>query len=61
MKPAPTPRWRGDTSTREAIEAAGADLHYLPPHSLDFNPTELAFAKLRTFLMRVAARTIRQP
>ena len=46
---------------REAIEAAGADLHYLPPHSLDFNPTELAFAKLRTFLMRVAARTIRQP
>ena len=43
---------------REAIEAAGAELHYLPPYSPDFNPIELAFAKLKAFLRKIAARTI---
>ncbi len=41
---------------RAAIEAAGAELHYLPPYSPDFNPIELAFAKLKAFLRKVAAR-----
>ncbi len=31
---------------RQAIEAAGASLLYLPPYSPDFNPIEKAFAKL---------------
>jgi transposase len=43
---------------RTAIEAAGATLLYLPPYSPDFNPIELAFAKLKALLRGVAARTI---
>lgn len=43
---------------REAIEAAGASLLYLPLYSPDFNPTEMAFAKLKAFLCAAAARTI---
>jgi hypothetical protein len=35
---------------RAAIEAAGAQLRFLPPHSPDFNPIEMAFAKLIAFL-----------
>ena len=46
------------TGVREAIEAAGAELLYLPPYSPDFNPIELAFAKLKAFLRKTAARTI---
>ena len=43
---------------RPAIEAAGADLLYLPPYSPDFNPIENAFAKLKTLLRKEAARTV---
>jgi transposase len=43
---------------RAAIEAAGARLRLLPPYSPDFNPIELAFAKLKALLRRAAARTI---
>jgi transposase len=43
---------------REIIEAAGACIRYLPPYSPDFNPIEMAFAKLKAFLRKVAARTI---
>ena len=43
---------------RDAIEAAGATLLYLPPYSPDFNPIELAFAKLKALLRGAAARTI---
>ena len=35
---------------RQAIEAAGATLRYLPPYSPDFNPIENAFAKLKALL-----------
>jgi transposase len=35
---------------RQAIEAAGASLRYLPPYSPDFNPIEMAFAKLKALL-----------
>jgi transposase len=34
-------------SIRSSIEAAGARLLYLPPYSLDFNPIDNAFAKLK--------------
>ena len=43
---------------RTAIEAAGARLKFLPPYSPDLNPIELAFAKLKAWLRRRAARTI---
>ena len=37
---------------REAIEAAGAKLLYLPPYRPDFDPIEQLFAKLRALLRR---------
>lgn len=43
---------------RRAIEAAGVMLLYLPPYSPDFNPIEMAFAKLKALLKRAAARTV---
>jgi transposase len=43
---------------REAIEAVGASLLYLPPYSPDFNPIEMAFSKLKALLRRAAARTL---
>lgn len=46
------------TGVRAAIEATGARMRLLPPCSPDFNPIELAFAKLETLLRRAAARTI---
>jgi transposase len=43
---------------RRAIEATGALLLYLPPYSPDFNPIEMAFAKLKAMLKKIAARTV---
>jgi transposase len=43
---------------RQAIEAAGAMLLYLPPYSPDLNPIEQFFAKLKAMLRKAAARTI---
>lgn len=43
---------------REAIEAAGASLLFLPPYSPDFNPIENAFAKLKALLRKAAERTV---
>ena len=40
------------TAVREAVEAAGAALLFLPPYSPDFNPIENAFAKLKTLLRK---------
>jgi transposase len=45
-------------AVRQAIEAAGASLLYLPPYSPDFNPIENAFAKLKALLRRAAERTV---
>jgi transposase len=42
---------------RVAIAQAGAHLRFLPPYSPDFNPIELAFAKLKAFLRAVRPRT----
>ena len=43
---------------RDAIEAAGATLLYLPPYSPDFNPIEMTFSKLKAILRQAAARTV---
>jgi transposase len=42
---------------REAVEAAGASVLYLPPYSPDLNPIEQAFAKLKALLRKAATRT----
>ena len=47
-------------AAREAIEAAGAKLLFLPPYSPDFNPIENAFSKLKALLRKAAARTINE-
>lgn len=41
-----------------AIGTTGAQLRYLPPYSPDLNPIEMAFAKLKAFLRRAAARSM---
>lgn len=43
---------------RRMIEAADADLLYLPRYSPDFNPIENAFAKLKALLRKAAERTV---
>lgn len=43
---------------KDAIEATGARLLYLPSYSPDFNPIEQVFAKLKALLRSAAARTI---
>ena len=44
---------------REAIEAAGATLLYLPQYSPDLDPIELAFAKFKALLLKAAERSVR--
>lgn len=44
---------------KEAIEAAGATLIYLPSYSPDLNPIEPAFSKVKEHLRKAAERTIR--
>ncbi len=46
------------SGVREAIEACGASLLYLPPYSPDLNPIELAFSKLKRLLRSAAERTV---
>ena len=43
---------------RNAVEATGATLRFLPPYSPDFNPIENAFAKLKALLRKAAARSV---
>lgn len=43
---------------RTLIEAAGCQVVFLPPYSPDFNPIELAFAKLKAALRRAGQRTV---
>lgn len=44
---------------REAIEAAGASVLYLPPYSPELNPIEHTWSKLKAILRRLEARTLR--
>ena len=43
---------------REAIEKARATLRYLPKYSPDLNPIEMPYSKFKTFLRKVAERTV---
>jgi transposase len=43
---------------RQAIEAAGARLVYLPPYSPDMNPIELVFSKFKWLVRSAAERTV---
>ena len=42
---------------REAIEAVGAELWYLPPYSPDLNPIEGMWSKVKAVLRSLARRT----
>ncbi len=42
---------------RTALEQVGALVRFLPPYSPDFNPIELAFAKLKAFLRAARPRS----
>jgi len=44
-------------AVRERIEAAKAELLYLPPYSPDLNPIEKAWSKLKQMLRSTKART----
>ena len=44
------------TGVREAIEAVGASLRYMPPY--DLNPIEMVYAKLKAQLRKAAERSI---
>ena len=46
------------TGVREAVEAVGASLRYLPPYSPDLNPIEMVYAKLKALLRKAAERSI---
>ena len=43
---------------REAIEAQGADLWFLPPYSPDYNPIEEAFSTVKTALRSAEPRAL---
>ena len=43
---------------REAIAERRAQIFYLPPHSPDMNPIEMAFSKLKALLRQEPARTV---
>ena len=45
------------SAVAEAIEAAGAEVWFLPPYSPDFNPIEKMWSKVKAFLRKVEART----
>lgn len=44
--------------TRERIEAAGAQLVFLPQYSPDLNPIEMVFSKVKQLLRSLAWRTV---
>ena len=43
---------------RQAIEAVGATLRFLPQYSPDLNPIEMSFSKLKALLRKLAERTL---
>jgi transposase len=61
-----SPRRRCNVSTHkvggveEAIEARGARPIFLPAYSPDLNPIEQLFARLKSFLRKMKARTVEQ-
>jgi transposase len=47
-----------NATVRQLIEAAGAELRYLPPYSPDLNPIEQGFAKLKAHLRKAQERSL---
>jgi transposase len=45
-------------AVRQAIEAAGASVRFLPAYSPDLNPIEMVFAKIKALLRAKALRTV---
>jgi transposase len=43
---------------KEAVEAVGAHIRYLPPYSPDLTPIEKLFAKLNALLRKATPRTV---
>jgi transposase len=43
---------------REAVEARGATLRYLPKYSPDLNPIEMPFSQMKAYLRKAGERTI---
>src|SRR5450755_2784645 len=54
-----TPTLKKVDGVRQAIEAVGASVRYLPAYSPDLNPIEQAFSKLKTATRKGAARTVK--
>jgi transposase len=46
------------TGVKQAIESVGATIRYLPPYSLDLNPIEQLFSKLKARLRKAGKRTV---
>jgi len=46
------------TGVREAIEARGDELLYLPAYSPDLNPIQMAFSKLKAILRQQAEHSL---
>ena len=44
-------------AVRDLVEAVGAELHFLPPYSYDFNPIEPGWALIKKRIRAVAPRT----
>ena len=47
-------------SVREAIEATGAELEFLPAYSPDFSPIENMWSKIKTILQKFSARNLKE-
>jgi len=47
-----------NAAVRQLIEAAGAELRFLPAYSPDLNPIEQAFSKLKAHLRKAQERSI---
>jgi len=43
---------------KEALEAVGATLVYLPPYSPDFNPIEMVYSKLKWLVRSAGKKTV---
>jgi transposase len=47
-----------NVGVRDALQAQGISLLFLPPYSPDFNPIEKAFSKLKSLLRKKELRTV---
>jgi len=49
-----------DQEVKELVEAAGAELKFLPPYSPDLNPIEIMWSKIKEYLRSIKARTVEE-